>query len=222
MYVLHTMPDSAGLAVHLMLLELGQPFLMTVIDRESDHRDQPAYRALHPWGQVPALETPEGPIFETAAILLWLADRHGGGMAPAPDSPERGQFLKWFFFTSTNIHSTVMCLFYPERYTGRAEGNETFLHTNARRMEDALARLNQAVAQHPSWCPPDRPSALGCYFSVILRWLGQMEPDYPGLVDLAPYPSLMAVARMLEGREAARNAARAEGLGETIFSAPAA
>jgi glutathione S-transferase len=222
MYVLHTMPDSAGTAVHLALLELGQPFLMTVIDRESDHRDQAAYRNLHPWGQVPALETPDGPIFETAAILLWLADRHGGAMAPAPDSPERGDFLKWLFFTSNNIHSTVMCLFYPERYTGLAEGNETFLRTNARRMEDALARLNQSVAKHPSWCPPDRPSALGLYFSVILRWLGQTPPDYAGRVDLAPYPSLMSVARMLEGRPAAQNAAHAEGLGETIFSAPAA
>ncbi len=222
MYVLHTMPNSAGTAVHVALLELGQPFLMTVIDRESDHRDQPGYRALHPWGQVPALETPEGPIFETAAILLWLADRHGGGLAPAVDSPERGQFLKWLFFTSTNIHATIMCLFYPDRYTGDPAANPAFLRTNARRLEDALARLNQAVAKQPSWCPPDAPSALGIYVSVLLRWLGQMEADYPGRVDLAPYPSLMAVARMLEAREAARNAAHAEGLGETIFTAPAA
>jgi hypothetical protein len=49
-----------------------------------------------------------------------------------------------------------------------------------------------------------------------------MPPDYAGRVDLAAYPSLMSVARMLEGRPSAKNAAHAEGLGETIFSAPAA
>ncbi len=222
MYVLHTMPDTAGLAVHLMLLELEQPFLTTVIDRETDTRDQPEYRALHPLGQVPVLETPDGAIFETAAILLWLADRHGGALAPAPDDPERGQFLKWLFFTSTNVHATVMCLFYPERYTGDPSATPPFLRTNARRLEDALARLNQAVSRHPVWCPPDAPSAIGIYLSMLLRWLGQADPDHPARLDPAAYPALMAVARMLEARPAALNAARVEGLGPTIFSAPSA
>jgi len=221
MYVLHTMPDTAGLAVHLMLLELEQPFMMEVIDLDSTTRDQPAYRALHPWGQVPVLETPEGPIFETAAILLWLADRHGA-LAPAPTEQARGDFLKWFFFTSTNVHATLMCLFYPERYTGDPAANLAFLRANARRLEDALARLNQAIARHPVWCPPDRPSALGIYLSVLLRWIGQTPQDHPGRIDATAFPALLGVARMLEARPAALNAAHAEGLGPTIFTAPAA
>lgn len=222
MYVLHSMPDTAGLVVHLMLLELGQPFLMQVIDRAADTRDRPEYRELHPWGQVPALETPDGPIFETAAILLWLADRHGQGMAPDPASPERGQFLKWFFFTATNVHAPVMMLFYPDRHTGDPAANPAFLQTNARRIEDALARLNLAVSKRPGWCPPDAPSALGIYFSLFLRWLGQFPPDHPGRIDLAPYPALLHVARSLEARPAALKAAQVEGLGPTIFTAPAA
>lgn len=222
MYVLHNLNDSAGLAVHMMLLELRQPFLMSMIDDDADTRNRPEYRALHPFGQVPVIETPDGPIFETAAILLWLADRHGGDMAPAPDSPERGQFLKWYFFTTTNIHATVMCLFYPDRYTGDPVANPAFLRANARRAEEALAQLDKAVSRQPSWCPPDRPSALGLYFSVILRWLGQTEPGAPGRVDPTAFPALCAVARMLEDRPSARNAARAEGLGDTIFTAPAA
>ena len=222
MYVLHSMPDTAGLAVHLMLLELGQPFLMTVIDRAADTRDRPEYRELHPWGQVPALETPEGPIFETAAILLWLADRHGQGMAPAVDSADRGQFLKWFFFTATNVHAPVMMLFYPDRYTGDPAANPAFLRANARRIEDALARLNLAVSKRPDWYPPDAPSALGIYVSVLLRWLGQLPEDHPGRIGLADFPALLHVARTIEARPAALNAARTEGLGRTIFTAPGA
>jgi glutathione S-transferase len=222
MYVLHNLRDSAGLAVHVMLLELEQPFLMTVIDREADTRDRHEYRALHPFGQVPALETPDGPIFETAAILLWLADRHGGGMAPAPNSHERGQFLKWLFFTSTNLHATVMGLFYPDRYTGDPAANPAFLRRTVRRTEEALEQLEKAVARHPSWCPPDRPSALGIYLGVMLRWIGPAEPGARPLVETAAYPALRSVARMIEDRPAARAAARAEGLGATIFTAPAA
>ena len=221
MYVLHTLPDSAGTAVHLMLLEQRQPFLMTVIDRSADTRDRPEFRALQPMGKVPALETPEGPLFETAAILLWLADRHGG-MAPGPADPGRGDFLKWLFFTSTNVHAAMMPLFYPARYTGTEEGNATFLRTTGQRLAEALALLDAAVARHPAWCPPDAPSALGLYLAVQLRWLGQMPPGDPGRVDPAAYPALMAVLRMLEQRPAALDAAHAEGLGATIFSRPAA
>lgn len=222
MYVLHTMPDTAGLAVHLMLLELDQPFLMEVSEREGVQRDQPTYRALHPWGQVPALETPEGPIFETAAILLWLADRHGQDMAPATDDPERGQFLKWLFFTSTNVHATAMCLFYPDRYTGDPAANETFLRTNARRLEDALARVNLALSRHPKWCSPEAPTALGIYLGVMMRWLGQTPPDSPGYVDPTAFPSILNVVRMIEARPAAAKASEVEFLGPTIFTAPSA
>ena len=211
MYLLHTMPDSAGTAVHIALLELGQPFVMTVIDREADTRDQPGYRELHPWGQVPALETPDGPIFETAAILLWLADRHGGGLAPAPDSAERGQFLKWLFFTSTNIHATVMCLFYPNRYTGDPAANPAFLRTNARRLEDALARLNQAVSKHPSWCPPDGPSALGDLFQRAAALAGADGGGLSGPCRSGALP--LASGRGADAGGATRRAERRAGRG---------
>ena len=78
MYFCNTMP-SAGTAVHIALLEPGQPL--------RDDRDRPRGRYARParlsriasLGAALALETPDGPIFETAAILLWLADRHGEG-----------------------------------------------------------------------------------------------------------------------------------------------
>jgi hypothetical protein len=47
-----------------------------------------------------------------------------------------------------------------------------------------------------------------------------MEPGYAGAVDLSAYPALMHIARTLESRPAALNAAKVESLGPTIFSAP--
>ncbi len=218
MYVLHATPDSAGLAVHLTLLELGQPFRIAEVTDETRHL--PAYRALQPLGLVPALETADGPMFETAAILLWLADRHGA-LAPTPDAPERAAFLKWFFFTSFNLHSTVMMLFYPDRYTGDAAANPTFQRTNAVRMAGYLAQIEAVAASRPTWLDPHAPSILGYYISMLLRWCGSFQPGDAGYVDLAAFPALMAMARALEDRPAAHAAARAEGLGTTIFSAPA-
>ena len=145
MYVLHYFPDTASLAPRMVLAELGVQHRCALIDREAGVLSSPAYRALHPLGQIPALETPDGPMFETAAILLYLADRHPG-LAPAPDAPARAAFLSWLFFTSTNIHTTLLQLFYPERTAGEACKDAVLTHAKAR-MDLYLATLDTAVAQ---------------------------------------------------------------------------
>jgi glutathione S-transferase len=220
MYTLHTMPDTAGVAVHAVLQELGVSYRLNLFDRAAAFRDTPEYRALHPMGLVPALETPNGPMFETAAILLWLADRHGG-LAPRVDEADRGTFLTWYFFTSSNLHATLMEIFYPERHTGTEEGNARFLQMQAARLGDQLRLLDGMATGTPRWCNGQVPSILGYYLAMLLRWVGQFAPGHPGRVDTAAFPALMALARALEDRPAARHVAMVEGLGPTIFSSPA-
>lgn len=219
MYVLHTRPDSAGVAVHLVLQELGLPFTLHIVSRDTGEHETPEYRALHPLGLVPALETPDGPMFETAAILLWLADRHKA-LAPLPTDPDRAAFLTWYFFTSTNLHTTLMHLFYPDRYTGGPDGVSAFLKTAATRMADQLALLDGMVATGPRWCSPTTPSILGYYLAMLVRWIGSYDHGHPGRIDLSAFPALMGLAQALEQRPAALHVAEAEGLGPTIFTNP--
>jgi glutathione S-transferase len=84
-----------------MLGELGVPFELVTIDlRDPAGRDLPGFRAASPMGKVPALEDGPVRVADSAAICLYLADRYGAGtLAPAPDSPERGRFLYWMFFS---------------------------------------------------------------------------------------------------------------------------
>ncbi|NBT31105.1 MAG: glutathione S-transferase, partial [Rhodobacteraceae bacterium] len=74
---LHYAPDNASLCVRLALTEMGLPFETILVDRRARGQKAPAYLRLNPNGLIPTLETPDGPIYETAAILLWLADRQG-------------------------------------------------------------------------------------------------------------------------------------------------
>jgi glutathione S-transferase len=218
MYTLRFSPDSASLIVRLVLEELALPYTARPIDRDGGELASPEYRALHPLGKIPAMETPNGPMFESAAILLYLSDRHPG-LAPAPDAPDRAAFLKWFFFTSTNIHTTLMDIFYPDRVAGEAVAGAVLIHASAR-MNTLLSALNDAATDTPGWLPADRPSLLGYYIAVLMRWLGQNDPDAAGYVDCADYPALQRVLAMLETRPAAIRVAKAEGLGETIFTKP--
>jgi glutathione S-transferase len=217
MYVLHYAPDNASLAVRLALEEIGMPYRAALVDGATPERDQAGYRALSPTGLIPALETPQGAIFETGAILLWLADRHGG-LGPGPAEPARGDFLKWLFFTSNTLHADMRGLFYPQRYAGGDKAG--FRALTEGRILRALALLEAALADTPAWCRPGAPGALGCYLAPLFRWLALYPRSKPMAPGLDAYPSLGAVLSDLETRPSARKAAKAEGLGPTPFTAP--
>ncbi|MDW4550459.1 glutathione S-transferase family protein [Defluviimonas sp. D31] len=219
MYVLHYAPDNASLIVRLALEELGQTFETRLVDRSIRAQDGPAYRRLHPNGLIPALETPDGPIFETGAILLWLSERHGA-MAPQPGAPDRAAFLKWLFFTSNTLHADIRLHFYPESHAGAADCIAPFAATTRARIAGHLAIAEALAARRPAWLRPEEPSVLGLYLACLLRWLALYPKGGTGWFDLAAYPALQALALGLETRPAARKAALAEGLGETVFSNP--
>lgn len=219
MYVLHYFPDTASLAVRLVLADLRLPHDLRLIDRDGGELSSPGYRALHPLGKIPVLETPDGPMFETAAILLYLADRHGG-LAPAPGAPERAALLKWLFFTSTNLHAAEMELFYPERVAG-PEAVPALLPRAAERVRVCLAALDAAAAAEPAWLPAEGPSLMGYYLGMLVRWLSSFPPGHVGRITAADFPALHRAFAALEARPAVREIAADEGLGPTIFTAPA-
>lgn len=220
MYVLHYAPDNASLIVRLALEEMGLPYRTALVDRRVRAQDSAAYRRLNPAGLIPALETPEGTLFETGAILLWLAERHGA-LAPPPGDPARGDFLKWLFFTSNTLHAETRMLFYPDRYAGTEATVAAFSDRTRARIARHLGLLDDMAAARPGWCRPDEPSVLTFYLSALLRWLALYPEDTAGWLDLSAFPALRAIAAAMEARPAAARAALAEGLGHTIFTRPA-
>ncbi|MBS1181996.1 MAG: glutathione S-transferase protein [Proteobacteria bacterium] len=57
----------------------------------------PSFLAVNPMGQVPAIDDDGLVLTESLAILLYLAKKHGGPLAPT-DLPEEGLMLQWLFW----------------------------------------------------------------------------------------------------------------------------
>ncbi len=219
-YRLHYAPDNASLIVRLSLDELGAPYESTLVDRTAQGQRARAYLALNPHGLIPTLETPQGPIFETAAILLWLADSHGA-LAPAPAAPERGDFLKWLFFTSNTLHAGLRMLFYPEKYTGPDPVAQAALRSAMQgAIKTHLKTLETLAATQPPYFNAIPISALDLYIPVLLRWMALYPRGGTDWFDLASTPHLAAHAARIEQRDSVKAAILAEGLGETPFSNP--
>lgn len=215
---LHGIPDFASLIPRLALTDAGIAHVFHQHDIEAGSLAAPDYRAISPFGLIPAIETPEGPVFETGAILLWLADRHPG-LAPAPADADRGRFLSWLMWTANTLHPLMMDLLHPYRPAG-----EDHLAAVSRmaltRITDRLPPLEALAAEAPAWFRADRPGVLVPYVAVLLRWMQAFAPVAQDRLDLTPFPALRAMLAAYEMRPAVQQVAKVEGLGTTPFTAP--
>ena len=153
-YVLHYAPDNASLIIRMIMDHRGIPFTTCLVDRKARAQTSPAYLRLNPNGLIPVLETPDGPIFETGAIALWLAERHGG-LGLAVDDAQRGDFLKWLFYASNTLHPLLRMSFYPEKYIDSG-------HTDALR-SGLVKQLQQGFGTLDTLAVGDRKQARSRY-----------------------------------------------------------
>lgn len=85
-----------------LLREAGVQFETRVWERAD--LENPEYLKLNSMGRVPTLEFGDTVVFESGAILSFLADYFtDAGLAPAPTSPLRGEYLKWMFFSASTV-----------------------------------------------------------------------------------------------------------------------
>lgn len=209
---LHYAPDNASLCIRLALESTSTPYQTRLVDRAVQGQKAPQYLALNPNGLIPVLETPDGVMFETGAILLWLADRHP---ALLPQSgPARASALKWLIWIAATLHPAQRMQFYPDQYhkTEPAELQRTAQNRVAMLL-DILERSSDSDWLKDETCAPS------CYLAPMLRWCGLYGGD-TAWFDLAKWPRLNEFARRMEQHPSHRHTTELEGLGATPFSAP--
>ena len=213
---LHHAPDFASTIVRMALEELELPHTIALVDFESGEHTSAEYRRINPVGLIPALETDDGPMFETAAILLWLVDKTGR-LGPGPNDTDRAAFLSWLFFTSNALHQAALAMFYPHRPAGE-ENTDAARATAHDQVVARLGLIESLIAsQHPRWLSADHPGVLGLYIGVLVRWLTALPPE-PYRIRLSDFPNLRAVLVAHEARPSVQRVAADEGLGAHPFT----
>lgn len=219
MYILHGIHDWGSQVIHMALAELGVAYRFNALDFQAGDLATPAFRALNPFGRVPVLETPDGPIFETAAILLYLSERHLA-LAPAQGSAERAPFLIWFIFVTNSLHPSAMTLLHPERPAG-AMVQEVVADATHRALREQLTQLERIAQSAPWWLSPDQPSILSLYLVMLLRWIKAFPAYAAHSIPSADFPALHAIAKGHEERPTIRRVLEIEGLTGPALSNPA-
>jgi glutathione S-transferase len=85
-----------------MLAELGVPYAHVPTVPGDEGTRTPAFLAVNPMGQVPALDDDGLVVFESLAINLHLARRFGGPLAPR-DGTEETRATMWSLWAATSL-----------------------------------------------------------------------------------------------------------------------
>jgi GSH-dependent disulfide-bond oxidoreductase len=86
--------------VALFLEEAGLSYEAIPVDTRKGEQFTPAYLKLNPNGKVPAIVDGDAVVFDSNAILLYLAEKTGKFL---PQPALRGEFLSWLMFAATGV-----------------------------------------------------------------------------------------------------------------------
>ena len=96
----HPSPNPDKVA--LFLEEAGLPYELVPVDTRKGEQHQPAFLAINPNAKTPAIVDGDAVVFDSNAILLYLAEKTGKFLSA--DTPAaRGQLLSWLMFVATGI-----------------------------------------------------------------------------------------------------------------------
>lgn len=93
-------PTPNPMKVALFLEETELEYELVPVDTKKGEQHTPEYRSVNPNGKLPALSDNGVTVFDSTAILLYLAEKTGKFLGKDED---RGQILSWLLFIATGV-----------------------------------------------------------------------------------------------------------------------
>ena len=218
---LYYAPDNASLVVRLLLEEAGLSYDTILVDRSANMQKSEQYLVLNPDGLIPVCIINNESVFETAAILLSLADMHSALTVPIDDR-RRPQFLKYLFFLSNSLHSDLSKRFYPEKYVGDdAQAIHAFKNITLQRLHRRFKILDDIYRDSDTvYLFGTDPCIIDLYLAVCFRWAQLYPLDSRLGFTASAFAAITAMVEKLEQRQVVKKACAKEGITGLFFSQP--
>jgi GST-like protein len=120
---LYSLPTPNGVKISVMLEETGLPYEPHLVSFDTNDQLSAEFRSLNPYGKIPAILDPNGPggrplpLFESGAILIYLADKTGQFLAGDPAT--RYETIQWLMFQVGNIGPMFGQLGFFNKFAGK-------------------------------------------------------------------------------------------------------
>lgn len=194
-------PSPNPLKVALMLEETGLPYELVPVDTRKGEQHEAAYLAINPNGKTPSLVDGDAVVFDSNAILLYLAEKTGQFL-PENTPVQRAQMLSWLMFVATGIGP----------YSGQAVH---FKHFAPKPQDYAVNRYGFEAERH--WAIlndrlASRHYMLGDTYTVVDMAVWGWARAVPFILGAEAWENLPHVKRLLDEINERPAAQRAEAL----------
>jgi len=205
-YTLFYSPGTASMVVHLALLEIGAPHRLEKVDFDKNAQHSAEYLRLNPRGQVPTLVIDRKPTFESAALLMILAERHPEArLAPPPGSALRADWYQWIAFFTNALGPAYRYWFYPPDL-GADEHPPAVRDALRRNIEGAWAIVDAQLAANGPYMLGAEFSGVDLLALMYMRWSRNMPRP------ATEWPALRKFADLLRARPSWARLYEIEGL----------
>ena len=176
-HIVYGAAGSGSVPVEAALTLIGAPFEVVEAVTWEGETERDKVAGVNPMRQIPALVTPEGEtLTESAAILIWLAERHPeAALAPEPCDPRRGQFLRWMSFVPAAIYSMFWVRDEPSRLGGDDPAAQARIRARtAERIANCWGVMESQLRPDRFLLGPEL-TVLDLYVAVASRWTPHRE-----------------------------------------------
>jgi glutathione S-transferase len=196
---LYYSPHTRSSRPRWILEELGVPYDLHRLDFMKGEHKSPDYLKIHPLGKVPAMRDGDKFIFESAAIVAYLADKYPEKkLAPLPSAPERAEYYQWLFFSAGAFDDAIVNYFY-----------HTKLYAEDKRVPSIAEASKATVAQMAKVLEKtlkDRSFILGKEFSAADIILASLVKFADRMKLLEDFPTLRSYGKRMGERPAFQRA----------------
>ncbi|WP_444957948.1 glutathione S-transferase family protein [Microbulbifer sp. ZKSA002] len=211
MYKLFYYPRNASWAPHLILKELGVEFELVLVDRRSEAQKAAEYLELNPTGRIPTLVDGGSALFESAAIALYLCEKHPEAeLLPQANSTERALCYQWLFYLTSTLQPELMIYFYPEKHTTNNNSTPSIVEAQEQRITDMYGILNDQIGDR-EYLVGNKISICDYFLFMLCHWgSGFKTPPIA-------FPNLARCLRNLASKEAFQAVCTTEGTKLDIY-----
>jgi len=194
---LYSLPTPNGVKVSIMLEETGLPYEWHLVDITKDESHTPEFLSLNPNGKIPAIIDPDGPggeplpLFESGAILEYLADK-SGKFLPA-DPARRWQTIQWLHFQMGGVGPMFGQLGFFHKFAGREYEDKRPLQRYADESKRLLGVL-EARLEGRTWMMGEEYTIADI---ALMGWVRNLIGFY-GAAEIVQYDMLRSVPAWLE------------------------
>lgn len=167
-----------------MALELGLDYDHNPIHYSDGSTRTPEFLAINPNASLPAIQDGDLCLWESLAINLYLANKHGGELAPKDDA-ETGLALQWSFWAVTEVEMTALDALKHRLLLPEGERDEAVVRAAAARLAKPLSVLNDALAGR-DYLVGGRFTVADLNVASIVGWAKFAQ------LDLSAWPDLTA------------------------------